>query len=234
MSFLDKFPLVLNRLLRFHAGMLQDRPEGRFSRTIWLPLILMAVALLFRVLSQNGIAAGLPNFSPIVAFAFVGAVVFPKPLPWWSWAVILLGVDWLCDGASFWKLTQGRPEILLSYGCFVFFAWWGGRLRNGAGVLGILGGTLACSVLFYLVTNTLCWWVEPYYTKDGAGWVQALTTGVPGPFPTTLEFFRNSLLADMLGAGLLLFAYNTEAVVRRLQALPLLSRGNTLGNAAAA
>ncbi len=204
--------------------MLQDRPERRFSRTIWLPLLLMSVALLLRMLVQKGMVTGLPNFSPLVAFAFAGAVVFPKPLPWWSWALILLGVDWICDGGSFWKLTQGRPEILLAYGCYVFAAWWGGRLRGRAGVVNTLGGTVACSVIFYLVTNTLCWWVEPYYAKNAAGWVQALTTGIPGPYPSTLVFFRNSLLADLAGASVLLMVYNAEAFTRRLQTLPWIGR----------
>ena len=220
MSFLDKFPLVQRRLLSFYQGMLKDRADRPSVPTIWLPLLLIGAALLLRVLTQQGWVTGWPNFSPLVAFAFVGAVMFPKPLPWWAWPLMLMGVDWLCDGASFWKLTQGRPEILLAYGCYLFCAWWGSRFRGRAGVLETLGGTLACSVLFYLVTNTLCWWVEPYYTKNAAGWVQALTVGVPGPFPSTLVFFRNSLAADLIGTGVLLLIYNAEALARNLRAIP--------------
>ncbi len=230
MSFLDKFPLVPQPLLSFDARMLQDRADQRTTTasTIWFPLILMGGALILRVLVQQGIVTGLPNLSPLVAFAFAGAVMFPRPLPWWSWALILLVIDWACDGFSFAAVTQGgRYEILLSYAFYVFAAWWGSRLRGRAGVVETLGGTLACSVLFYVVTNTLCWWIEPYYAKNAAGWVQALTTGVPGPYPTTLQFFQHSLIADLTGALLLVIVYNTEAVMRHLRALPLIGTRST-------
>lgn len=225
MSFLDKFPLVPSPLLSFDAGMLQDRADQRSNNTtttIWFPLILMAGALLLRVLAQQGIVTGVPNLSPLVAFAFAGAVMFPRPLPWWSWALILLVVDWACDGFSFSTVTQGgRYEILLAYACYVFAAWWGSRLRDRAGIVETLGGTLACSVLFYVVTNTMCWWIEPYYAKTAGGWVQALTVGIP-PYPSTLVFFQHSLIADLTGALLLVLVYNTEAVLRHVRALPLI------------
>ena len=76
-----------------------------------------------------------------------------------------------------------------------------------------------------MVTNSLCWWVKPYYAKDLAGWVQALTVGKPDVHPTTLEFFRNSLVADLAGAAVLLLTYNMEAVIRKLRAVPLLGWG---------
>jgi hypothetical protein len=37
--------------------------------------------------------------------------------------------------------------------------------------------------------------------KDLAGWIKALTTGTPG-YPTTLEFFRNTLMSGGLFTGL--------------------------------
>lgn len=205
--------------------MSQDRPSPLSLSSAWLPITLMLAALLLRVLVQTGAVTGLPNFSPLMAFAFAGSVVFPRHLPWWSWALILLAVDWFCDGANFWKLTEGRPEILFSYGCYALAAWWGSRLRGRAGIIDTLIGTLACSMFFYIVTNSLCWWVKPYYAKDVAGWVQALTVGKPDVHPTTLEFFRNSLIADLLGAAVLLVVYNTEAVIRRLRAMPLFGLG---------
>lgn len=225
---LDKFSLVGTGFSSFYRRMSHDRPPHLSLSSVWLPVALMLAALLLRVLVQTGVVTGLPNFSPLMAFAFAGSVVFPRHLPWWSWAIVLLGVDWFCDGASFWKLTEGRPEILLSYGCYAFAAWWGSRLRGRAGIVDTLIGTLACSVLFYVVTNSLCWWVKPYYAKDLAGWVQALTIGKPDVQPTTLEFFRNSLAADMAGATLLVLAYNAEALFRKLRRLPWMSKPESL------
>jgi hypothetical protein len=39
------------------------------------------------------------------------------------------------------------------------------------------------------------------YAKTFAGWIQAITTGLPG-YPPTWEFFRNTLLSGGLFTGL--------------------------------
>lgn len=201
--------------------MLQNRNQSLFSSSAWVPFCLMMGALVLRVLTQqNVIPSTWSNFSPLMAFAFAGALVFPRSLPWWSWAFILLGVDWISQGSTLWAQADGRWEIFLAYGCYTFAAWMGSGLRSRIGIIDSLIGTLAFSVLFYLVTNTLSWWVKPYYAKDFTGWVQALTVGVAGPWPTTLEFFRNSLIADFLGSSLILGVYNVEALLRHLRMMP--------------
>jgi hypothetical protein len=74
------------------------------------------------------------------------------------------------------------------------------------------GGMLG-AVLFYLITNTASWFFNPFhspeYTKTLAGWIIALTKGVGG-WPTTLEFFRNTLLSGGLFTAL--FAAAEKAV----------------------
>ena len=42
---------------------------------------------------------------------------------------------------------------------------------------------------------------DPGYPKTLAGWLQALTTGLPG-YPPTWTFFRNSFLSGGLFTGL--------------------------------
>jgi hypothetical protein len=69
--------------------------------------------------------------------------------------------------------------------------WFGAR----AGFFKLVGGGLLGAVIFYLVTNTLTWWQDPFYAKTIAGWIQALTTGHPDLHPSTWEFFRNTLLS---------------------------------------
>jgi hypothetical protein len=49
--------------------------------------------------------------------------------------------------------------------------------------------------------------------------MQCLVYGTPG-LPPTWMFFRNSLIADLTGTCVLLLAYNGEAFLRGLQALP--------------
>lgn len=197
-----------------------SRPANAFP---WGPLVLLLLALVLRVLTQQQM---LPswwlNFSPLMALAFAGSVVFPRTLPWWSWAVALLIVDWIVAGSSWWTTANGRFEVILAYGCYAAAAFAGSRLRGKAGMLDTLLGTLVCCILFFLVTNTLSWLVEPGYAKTFGGWQQAMTTGLPG-YPSTLTFFRNSLIADMTGAAVLVLVYNTEALFRGLWVMPLLS-----------
>jgi hypothetical protein len=93
------------------------------------------------------------------------------------------------------------------------------RWRGKLGVLQSLLGVVGCSVAFYLISNSLCWWVKPYYAKDLAGWVQALFYGTPGFAPTWM-FFRNSLLSDLGFSIMLLLAFNAEAKVRSAARIP--------------
>jgi hypothetical protein len=182
--------------------------------------MVMIGVLVLRVMGQQDWIEGAPNLSPLMALAFAGTVLIPRPLPWWSWAVFLLGADALSQGRLIWA-PANLPVILLTYACYVLAAWWGGRMRKrGAGVVNTLGGTLVCSALFFLVTNTFSWVVSPLYAKTFEGWVQALTIGTPGPWPPTLVFFRNSLIADLAGACVLLMAYNGEAILRGARGLP--------------
>lgn len=214
--------------------MSQQQPNPGARSLIWLPLFLMLAALVLRVLTQHHILDDLPNLSPLMAFAFAGAVVFPRPMPWWSWAFILLGIDLVSQGAAWWSQANGRPEVLAAYACYAAAAFFGGRLRGRAGVLDTLLGTLVCSVVFYLVTNTVSWITDPAYAKNVAGWIQALTTGTGAPgLPPTLAFFRNSLIADLAGATVLLAVYNAEALLRRLRTIPWIGDRTTALNAAA-
>ncbi len=193
-------------------------PLPRPTHTIWFPLALMLGVLVMRVLAQHGVIPNL-NFSPLMAFAFVGSIVLPRPLPWWSWAMILLGVDLLSQSSAVLS-SANLPVIVLTYGCYILAAWFGSRLRRaGPGVVSTLTGSVICSILFYMVTNTFCWAVEPIHAKTASGWLQCLVWGTPGLPPTWL-FFRNSLIADLTGACVLLVAYNGEAFLRGLRALP--------------
>ena len=52
-------------------------------------------------------------------------------------------------------------------------------------------GSLASALVFYLVTNTLSWAIDPLYPKSFAGLAQALTVGLPQLATPTWMFFRN-------------------------------------------
>ena len=93
------------------------------------------------------------------------------------------------------------PELISNWmilGLFVVLAKWLARRRSYGRVF---LGTLLGALLFYLVSNTVSWLVNPAYAKTIAGWVQALTVGLPG-LPPTWMFGLNSLLGTGLFTGL--------------------------------
>ncbi|MDZ4287100.1 MAG: DUF6580 family putative transport protein [Prosthecobacter sp.] len=187
---------------------------------LWVSLLLVVLALILRwfKLESPGMTL-LPNFGPWMALAFTGTLVFPRTLPWWVWPVSLAAVDFAAQGMGMWSLADGRWEVFLSYGCYGLAAWVASRWRGRVNAVQTLLGVAGCSVVFYVVSNSLCWWVKPYYAKDLSGWVQALIAGTPG-FPPSWMFFRNSLVSDLGFSIMLLLAFNAEARVRSTLPIP--------------
>jgi len=172
----------------------------RFSRgpAIAAAIALIALAIGFRLLRATTLPE-LPNFSPIMAIAVCGALVLPGGLAMLI-PLIALAITDLALNAHYGVALFDRAEIL-SYGCYAVGVASGlGLRRLGAGSLATMGTVGANSLLFYVVTNSVCWFDNPAYAKTLAGWAQALTVGVPG-FPPTWIFFRTSLVSDLLFAG---------------------------------
>ena len=188
------------------------------SRLPLLPVVLVAVALAYRVAKLKfGMADVLPNFSPWMALAFAGSMVMPRALAWWVWPALFI----ICDLAI---NTGAMGEMWLVYACYGLAALAGGWLRERSSVLMTLGGTALSSLGFYVVTSTQAWFMSPVYAKSVAGWVQALTTGDPAYQPQAWVFGMNALLSDVGFALLLVVAYNSEALVRKLGTLPVVRR----------
>lgn len=182
---------------------------------LWVPLllVLLALGLKWMKLNSDGMSL-LPNFSPWMALAFTGTLVFPRgTIPWWAWPLMLVGIDFAAMGGQFLAMGAGHPEVYLMYVLYGVAAWAAHQMRGQVGILQTLLGATACSLVFYVVTNVLSWWTMPEYSKSLEGLVQALTTGLPG-FPPTWVFLRNSLLSDLGFSALLLIAFNAEAKAR--------------------
>jgi hypothetical protein len=176
---------------------LMNRPNG-LTRGPAVAVTLIALAIGFRLL-RTTMLPELPNFSPIMALAVCGALVLPGRLA----MLIPLAALALTDIAL--NVRYGvaifSPAELLSYACYGIGVASGLGLRQfGAGSLATLGTVGANSVLFYVVTNSVCWLDNPAYAKTAAGWAQALTIGTPG-FPPTWMFFGWSLASDLLFTG---------------------------------
>lgn len=169
-------------------------------------LVLFAVAVVYRLLPvllhvKLQQPEWLPNFSPLAALCLCGAAFLPRRLAIALPFAALFGTDIILN--SYFGFPLFTVEFLGKTIAFAAVAGLGWMLRKNARPAIILPAVLGGSFFFYLTTNTASWLSEPGYAKTAAGWVQALTTGLPGYAPTW-TFYRNTLVSDLLFAVLFL------------------------------
>ncbi len=183
----------------------------RESSPLQLALFLILGCVLLRLLN-NYYPTISPNVSPLMAIAFVGAMYLPRQWGWLVGPVALLVTDLAFLQVNY--LTDRSGSV---------FSWWtvlSMAVYAAAGGLGILiaqrqsltkiiGGSLFCSLFFYIVSNTFSWWhdiavgMTGGYAPSFAGWLQANTVGLPGYEPTWM-FLRNAMAGDLFFALVLL------------------------------
>jgi len=169
-----------------------------------LALILILGCTVFRLFS-SWFPEVIPNISPLMALALVGAMYLPRR---WGWLVgpaamvitdlAFLDVNYRTDGSgavfSWWTV--------ISLGIYVVAGGIGILISRRKSLSKIIGGSLACSLLFYVVGNTFSWWhdivvkMNPGYSPTLAGWWQANTIGLAG-YPPTWLFLRNGMAGDL-------------------------------------
>src|SRR5262249_13652345 len=130
------------------------------------------------------------NFSAAYAIAFCAGVFFPRRLAWWVPLVTLMVTDVLLN--CYYQFSLGYECFTLpvmiymlgNYAGYTFLIWLGRKFGCKASFLSLLGGGVLGAILFYLITNTLSWLLNPFnnpeYTKNLAGWIWALTKGTGG------------------------------------------------------
>jgi hypothetical protein len=169
-----------------------------------LPVLLMLVFALSRI---PGV---LPqNFSAAYALAFCGGLYFTGAMAWWLPLGTLLATDILLN-VFYYHEPVFSVYMLIKTLSFVALVALGRLFSPRANFFKLLGGGLLGALLFYFITNTASWLNNPEYAKTLAGWLKALTTGLPG-YPSTWEFFRNTLLSGGLFTGLFVGAMKATA-----------------------
>lgn len=182
----------------------------------WLPWIFVA---LFAVSRIPGV---LPlNFSAAYAFAFCAGVYFPKKNSGWLPLVILLATDL---GLNFYYQHKypddnvwgaaNLANLAFNYLAYAALIFLGRRFKPKSPFVSLLGGGILGAILFYLITNTASWFFNPFhnpeYAKTFSGWLLALTKGTGG-YPSTWEFFRNTLLSGGIFTALFVTAAKLTA-----------------------
>jgi hypothetical protein len=168
----------------------------------WLPYVFMVLAAVSR---WPGLFP--PNFSAFYGLAFCAGAFFPGQTKWWLPLGTLVFSDIALNLYYFFALhiNSFKATQLINYAAFAGIIWFGTRFNPRSSFLRLLSGGILGALMFYVITNTGSWLFNPFnnpeYTKDLAGWIIALTKGIGG-YPTTLEFFRNTLLSGGLFTGL--------------------------------
>ena len=162
----------------------------------WLPWIFLA---LFALSRWPGLFP--PGFSAAYALAFCAGVYFRGAAAWWLTLGVMAATDVTLNLCHYHVAPFGF-YLLLNYAVYAALIGLGRWFGPRAGFFKLLAGGLLGAVIFYLVTNTLSWFQDPAYARTIAGWLQALTLGRPEIHPTTLEFFRNTLMSGGLFAAL--------------------------------
>ncbi|OGH17997.1 MAG: hypothetical protein A3F31_02620 [Candidatus Levybacteria bacterium RIFCSPHIGHO2_12_FULL_38_12] len=153
-------------------------------KKIITPISIILFAVLLRLLPHP------PNFAPIAGMALFGGVYLNK-----KYALI---VPLLAMFVS--DLFIGfHSTILFVYGSFLLTGLIGLWIRQHKSIQNVILGTLASSVLFFIITNFGVWLVGSLYPKTLQGLVQCYVYALP--------FFRNTILGDLFYTGVFFGSY---------------------------
>ena len=170
---------------------------------------LIIAAALTRLLPQP------PNFSPVIAIALFAGAYFANR----RWAVLVPLAAMLVSDLALAATHGGiylqhlaSPVALSVYACILLATVMGFGLRGRVGGAAVLGGSVAGSVLFFVVTNFMVWAtaaVIPGHAHCLAGIAPCYASAIP--------FFHWTLLGTLFWSAMLFGGF--ELLRRRVPAL---------------
>lgn len=162
----------------------------------YLPLLLIVgLITAFRIVGIL-LPESLPNFQPLAALFFCGALLAPGwrgiAIPFGIWAVTYpFGIGPIYNVPIF--LTTLLALVT------VFFM---GTAISKRGAPSLLFGSVAAALVFHLITNGCAWLSDTMYEKSLTGLEQSLWSGAPGSSLPSWIFLRNMAAANFLFTGI--------------------------------
>jgi len=132
------------------------------------------------------------NFTPVGAITLFGGIYLPKRFA----LFVPIGAMYVSD--MFIGFYDAKI-MLAVYGSFILTGIMGFSIRKRKNVATIIGGTLAGSLLFFLITNAAVWAFGDMYAHTLAGLEESYIAALP--------FFRNSALGDIFYTGMLVGSF---------------------------
>lgn len=158
----------------------------------YLPLsLIVGLLIVFRVLGIL-LPESLPNFQPLAALFFCGALLAPGwrgfAIPFGIWAVTYpFGIGPIYDFPIFITTLLALVAI--------FFM---GQAISQRGIPTLLVGSVVAATVFHLITNGAAWLGDPMYAKSLTGLWHSLWSGPPGSIIPSWIFLRNLAAANLL------------------------------------
>jgi hypothetical protein len=149
------------------------------------------------------------SFSAAYAICFCAGVYFSKALAWWV-PLLTLFVSDVVMNLFYYKTAPITVYMLPNYGMYAVLVWLGRMHSRKSAWWRLVFGGAGGAFLFFAVTNTVAWLQNDHYPKTFDGWLQAMTTGIPG-WPPPWMFLRNTLLSGGLFTGLFAAAMKLTA-----------------------
>jgi len=182
-------------------------------------VILLAAIVFFRLapwLAGNEMVQAAAGFTPLMAYALCGGAFLPKRIALWFPVVAVV----LTHGVI--NAVDGKPFIhaygLVTAAAVVAVSVLGVVIKKKATAAVLFGTCLASTVLFYLVSNTVSFFMDPAYAKTAGGWWQAITVGRPEFSPQAWVFLARQLTGDLVFTALFYAAFRQS--LPRASALP--------------
>jgi Family of unknown function (DUF6580) len=153
-------------------------------QVLTISAIIFALAL-FRLLPHW------PNVSPVAAMALFGGAYFADKRLAYIVPFVALFLSDLILGL--------HNTMIFVYAGFALTVAVGFMLKNRITLTNTIFAVVASSVAFFLLTNFGAWMASGIYAKSADGLMQAYVAGIP--------FFQNSLLGNLVYAGVIFGGY---------------------------
>jgi hypothetical protein len=177
----------------------------------WLPFIFLALVAFSR---WPGLFP--PSFSAVYALAFCAGVYLNGRMAWWLPLGTLLLTDvalnmyYWSQGWNVWDWPVIKYQ-LVNYAAYGVLIGLGRCFKPQSSFAALLGGGILARFYFISSRTPRRGFFNPFhnpeYVKNFSGWLLALTKGVGG-WPSTWEFFRNTLLSGGIFTALFVAARN--------------------------
>jgi len=157
-----------------------------------LGIILVLIGVGLRILPHP------PNFTSITGIALFGGVYLSKRIAFFLPLAAMIMSDILL---GFYELSL----MISVYGSFILCVFVGFWLKKNKKWHRILGASVICSLLFFVITNFAVWAFTPWYSKTITGLLECYTMALP--------FFKNTLWGDLLYTVIFFGAYEIIGIL---------------------